>query len=246
MKFRVTILSILFAFPLSFISISAFAGHDNNGESTRTTATADSADNSDSADQDEHQSSAHGGEHHSKELNFFDWSGGADGNTPPLLYMAINFIIVGFLVFLIMRKGIGSQIRTRQKNLVDALEEANMLKAEAEKALAAAKEKSDSMDLEMARIRQDILNGAKSEAQRITEESQRRAERMQADTSALITQEVARMSQAIRTEVVEDIIATAEKKLTEKIKKADQDKLAANYLESIKSSAQPAVTGNNR
>lgn len=162
-----------------------------------------------------------------------NWWSLSDPHAPPLGWMFINFAGLLFIIYRILRKPIGGGAKERRARLEKEIEEARQLKEEADKALAEARSKIESLDAEMARLRQEILDGGKSEAARITSEATARAERMQADTAALVEQEVARMSQAIREDVVAGIVDRAEAIIREKIRDDDQARLAREYLQSM-------------
>jgi F0F1-type ATP synthase membrane subunit b/b' len=164
-----------------------------------------------------------------------NWFGFAKGETRPALgFMFINFAIVGVIVFILLRGPISGRVHTRHDALVKALEEAKMAREEAELALAEARTKTDALDQEMARIRGELISGGKSEAARIAAEADQRAVRMQEDATALVQQEVARMSQAIREEIVEAVIAAAERAVVEKINAADHTRLSTEFVDSIR------------
>jgi F-type H+-transporting ATPase subunit b len=179
----------------------------------------------------------HAGETHGQlPINWFDFS---NPDTPPLIATIINFLLLVAAVYLIMRKPIGNMVRTRRDNLAAALEEARKAQAEAEAELAAARARSESLDVEMARLRQEILEAGKAEAQRIAADADQRSERMRVDTEAMIGQEVAQLAQAIRTEAVAAIVSRAESTLREKIERADHERLAREYVASMDGIAPP-------
>ncbi len=168
--------------------------------------------------------------HEAHGMNWFDWGNKED---PALGFMFINFAILAVIVYMIMRKPISKMVTTRKGSLETALKEANELREEAQKALRLAKERTDSLDLEMARIREEILNAGKAESQRISEDAERRFKRMDDESAALLEQEVARMSAEIRREVVDEIVSTAQRVITEKIQASDHDRLAEDYMKSM-------------
>ncbi|MBN2715001.1 MAG: ATP synthase F0 subunit B [Deltaproteobacteria bacterium] len=203
-------------------------GYAEDAQSTREATAAGSHESSGD------EAGAHEG-HDAHALNWIDLS---NEETPPLVPMFFNFIIVAFAVYFLLRKGLGAKIRNRRKDLEEALAEANALKKEAEAAMAQARERSERLDDEMARIRAEILEAAKAQAARIESEAAARAERMQGESAALIAQEVAMMAAAIRREAVNEIIAIAEKRIAEKLNSTDHEKLAKEYVNSVMSAVQ--------
>jgi F-type H+-transporting ATPase subunit b len=164
-----------------------------------------------------------------------NWFGFSAGETrPALAFMFVNFVVVGVIVFVILKGPVRRMVTTRHDALVKALDEANAMKAEAQKALEEARAKMEMLEVEMARIREDLLSSGKAEAARIGAEASTRAVRMHEDASAAVQQEIAQMSQEIREEMVHAVIAAAERAVTEKINAADQTRLAAEYVDSIR------------
>ena len=191
------------------------------------------------ADASEHEHAAETSHHeaghgHDAEIEIFDWD---SDDVPPLGFMFINFAILCVLVYIILRKPIGNRVKNRKADFESALNEANALKADAEKAMAEVKSKSELLDQEMVEIRKDVLENGKREASRITAEAEKRAARMKVDTEILVKQELARMADKIRAEVIEQITLVATQTLVEKITTTDQDKLAVEYIKSMNESS---------
>ncbi|MFO8073710.1 MAG: ATP synthase F0 subunit B [Polyangia bacterium] len=170
------------------------------------------------------------------DINWFDFT---DPETPPLAAMIFNFALLIVTVYLIMRKPIGRRIKSRRQELLDALEEARRAAEVAERAMEQVRERSDRLDLEMARIRKDLSEAGKREAELIEQEAERRAERVRSDTDALVEQELSRMVSSIRAEIGEAVAATAERVLRERIGSADRERLAREYMESMDRLAPP-------
>jgi F-type H+-transporting ATPase subunit b len=168
--------------------------------------------------------------HEVQGLNWFEWGNKED---PALGFMIINFALLAVIVYMIMRKPISKMVTARREGLVTALKEANELREEAQKALRLATERMDTLDMEMARIREDILNAGLAESRRVTKDAERRLKKMDDESAALIEQEVARMSAEIRREVVDAIATTAQRIISEKIQVSDHDRLAKDYMKSM-------------
>ncbi len=177
------------------------------------------------------------GTHEAHGMNWFEWS---NEEAPALGFMIINFALLLAIVFMIVRKPISKMVTARREGLEAALKEANELREEAQKALRSATERMDTLDLEMARIREDILNAGLAETRRITEDAERRLKRMEDESAALLEQETARMSAEIRREVVDAIVSTAQRVISEKIQDSDHDRLAEDYMRSMNEITTPA------
>ena len=185
--------------------------------------------------EDAHAEASHDG-HGQRDLNWFDFT---DPETPPLIASFFNFALLAVLVYLILRKPIGEKVRTRRDTLEAAVSEAREMRDRAEAALAEAREKTEALDLEMARLRKEILDRGKAESDRIDAEAEKRSDRIARDAEALVEQEIARMSQRIREEVVDGVIGRAEEILRETVRAEDQARLSSEYAESMDAGRAP-------
>jgi F0F1-type ATP synthase membrane subunit b/b' len=170
------------------------------------------------------------GAHHSTAINWLDFD---DPHAMPLVPMIGNFVLLLIIVWFLLRRPIGGMVKNRHYGLAEALEEAKQQKEAAEQALATARAQMEALDAEVEKVRKQIIEAGEAEANSIRRDAAQRTERLQADTKAVIEQEVARMSQVIREEVVEGIVAAAEELVRKKIQRSDQDRLSREYLEEI-------------
>ncbi len=176
----------------------------------------------------------HPATHGTPALNWVDFS---NPHAPSLLAMLFNFIVVAGLLFWIGRKYVAKAVKDRKVALETAIAEAEAQKKQAEEAMAVARERADALDLEMARIRRDVLNAGRAESERIEAEAQQKADRMTGETELLIKQEMARLAQRIRAELVDDVIALAKQKLDTRLTPADQERMTAEFLAAVSSNA---------
>ena len=212
---------LVLIFALALVALPATALAEGGG---------DEASETEAGEPSEAAAGGEGGGH----INWLSWD---DPHAPPLALMFVNFALLLVVLYFILRKPIGGGAKERRARLEKEIEEAKALKDAAEQALSEARTKIESLDAEMAKLRQEIVDGGKSEAARITSEAEARAERMQADTTALVEQEVARMSRSIREEVVSGIVDRAEALVREKIRGDDQTRLAQEYLREMSDTA---------
>ena len=193
----------------------------------------------DDGDHDAHEAGHDGDAHDAHAINWVDLT---NEETPPLVPMFFNFLVVSVLVYFILRKGLGAKIRNRKVELETALAEANALKKEAEEAMAVVRKRSDDLDVELKKMHDEIVAAAKAQAAEIEKCARENAERMQGESSALISQEIEMMAQKVRREAVAEIVAMAEKKMTDKLTATNHDQLAKEYVSAMMS----AVQGGNR
>jgi F-type H+-transporting ATPase subunit b len=168
----------------------------------------------------------HGGSH----LNWFNFS---NKEAPPIAALIFNFICLVIIVYFIVRKSLGQRFRDRKYVLEVAIKEAADMKANAEKALAEARAKSEALDTEMAKLRGEIIETGKSESAQLLEDADKQSKRLRADAKIMVEQEVARIAQSIREEVVTEMVSMAGQRVQEKIERSDQDRLAKEYLDGM-------------
>ena len=177
---------------------------------------------------------AHGGSH----LNWFDFS---NKEAPPIAALIFNFICLVILVYFIVRKSLSQRFKTRKTVLEEAIKEAADMKAKAEKALAEARAKSEALDSEMAKLRSEIIDAGKSESAQIMEDAEKQSKRLRADAKIMVEQEIARIAQSIREEVVTEMVNLAGQRVQEKIERSDHDRLSKEYLDGMTAkSGKPA------
>lgn len=160
-------------------------------------------------------------------LNWFDFTN--DG-APPIVALVFNFACLIVILYFILRNGLSARFKNRKEDLEGALAEAAKMKEEAEKAIAEARGKIDAIDLEMARLREEILGIGKAESERIIKDAQESAARIRSDAQAMVQQEISRVVHELREEVVGEIILLARERIQANIQAADQEQRADNYM----------------
>ncbi len=176
--------------------------------------------------------------HGKPHLNWFDFS---NKEAPPIAALIFNFICLVILVYFIVRKSLSQRFKTRKTVLEEAIKEAADMKAKAEKALAEARAKSEALDSEMAKLRGEIIDAGKSESAQIMEDAEKQSKRLRADAKIMVEQEIARIAQSIREEVVTEMVNLAGQRVQEKIERSDHDRLSKEYLDGMTAkSGKPA------
>ncbi|MCU0661119.1 MAG: hypothetical protein MUC50_02200 [Myxococcota bacterium] len=167
-------------------------------------------------------------------INWFDfgawWSEGAN---PPFVAVLINFAIMCWLVYKILKPGLSRRFADRRDSVQSALEEAARLKAAAQEAMADAQARIDSLQSEMEKLKEQTIEGGRAEAARIVQEAQRRAERLHNDAEIALAQEMASLKTALREELAEKVSLATLGLLRQQLTPADQEKLTQEYLDAI-------------
>jgi len=178
---------------------------------------------------------------------FYGFLGEKEGVEPDLLWrptgmpvpfgaLALNAAILYFLLFKYGRKPIGDALRQRKLGIMKGIEDAAKMKAAAEARLAEYQKKLDDIDSEVARIHREMKSSGEAESARILSEAKERRARMERDAHTLIDQELKAARESLLRDTVRAAVKSAEATLTARIGDDDQQRLADEYLTSIKTS----------
>ena len=168
--------------------------------------------------------------HETEPLNFIDFS---SETSHPLAALLFNFGALVVIVYLLMKKPLGSRFAKRKADFEAALKEAEEAKARAEAAMSAANAKMETIDETLATLKEEIIAAGKRESAAIVERAEKQAERLIAESEKLVTQEIAMMAQSLRSDIVEEITAKAARLIQDGMKTSDHDKLSGDYLDRI-------------
>jgi F-type H+-transporting ATPase subunit b len=221
---------------------SAFGQHDQPDDA----AHADAA-HADAAAHSEH-ASGHGHVPSFHDINwYFGFLGEKEGVEPDLLWrskgmpvpfgaLALNALILYFLLFKFGKKPIANALRQRKQSIMKGMEDAARMKAQAEARLAEYEQKLRDIDQEVERIRREMKEAGEAERARILAEAKERRARMERDARTLIEQELKAAREALLRDTVRAAVKSAEVTLLAKIGDADQLRLADEYLGAVKAS----------
>ncbi len=175
-----------------------------------------------------------GGEHgeaHAPHWNYFQFAG-----------QLTNFAIWLTLLYMLLNKVLPKYLADRRASVVDGLEEAKRMKAEADAKYEEYSKRIDTMDDELARVREDMKKAGLDERDRLVKEAAEKAERMHAEARFVIQQQMKQLKEELTREAIESAIAAADKILRERTSPADQQRLADEYLVRLKTTGAPART----
>ena len=102
----------------------------------------------------------------------------------------VNFVALLLLFGWVIRKKGNPALAERRKQVEAELEEAQRLRAEAEKRHMETATRLEKLDQEMVQIRADMIKAGEAERDRIVAQAEEKAARMRKDTSFLIEQQI--------------------------------------------------------
>lgn len=166
-------------------------------------------------------SGGHGGAH---EINAWELG----GQTFTFLVFVIGLVVL-------TRKSFRKLFLTRHETVKTAVEEAKRAKAEAEAKFAEYQKKMNELDAELGILRANVAKNAEAEKARLMEDADATAKRIARDTEALITSELRRAEEQLRTQASELAVALAGEILKKEMKADDHTRLVKDYVASISS-----------
>jgi F-type H+-transporting ATPase subunit b len=162
-----------------------------------------------------------------------NWIDFSNKHAPPIVALLVNFVLLSFIVYFVLRKPLGARFKNRKETLERAIEEAREMKDRAEKTMLEARARIGAMDSEMDSVRRRILEAGEAESTHILEDAKEQSTRLRADAKSMVEQEISQMAEGIRRQIAEEVVAMAERLVREKIVSADHDRLTREYLEGM-------------
>lgn len=155
------------------------------------------------------------------------------GMPVPLGSYLINSSILFFLLYRFGKRPIVEGLKQRRKRIMQGMEEAGQMKAEAEAQLAAYQAKLDDIEREVTRIRKESREAAEAERTQILADAKKRRERMDQEAKLLVAQELKAAREQLYRETVQSALATARNLVTTQTNAADHTRLSEEYLASL-------------
>lgn len=142
----------------------------------------------------------------------------------------VNFGALLVLFAWVIRKKGNPALAERRKQVEAELEEAQRLRAEAERRHQETASRLEKLDEEMVQIRADMVKAGEAERDRIVADAEEKASRMRKDTRFLIEQQMKQLREDLTREAASAAVAAAQDLLQNSTTDADQDRLAEAYL----------------
>jgi F-type H+-transporting ATPase subunit b len=143
----------------------------------------------------------------------------------------LNFAVLIFILYKLMWKKMKSFFAGRREGIKASLEEAEVVKADAEKKFKEYDEKIKKAEEEIQGISAMIKAQGEEEKKRIISDAGRAAEKMKEDAKARMEQELKKAKNELRLEASELAVQMAEDILKKKVTKEDHEGMVREYLD---------------
>lgn len=156
------------------------------------------------------------------------------GMPVPFGALALNTLILYFLLYRVLGRTIADGLRKRKEGILRGMEEAAKMKKEAEAQLESYEQKLASVDQEVLRIQTQMRKSAEAEHARILQEAKERRERMERDAHLLVQQELKAVRESLLETTLASALKSAEQTLRQRLGEADQQRLAEEFIADIR------------
>ncbi len=151
-----------------------------------------------------------------------------------LIWWTVNFLVLIFLLYKLLKKPVVNFFRTRKENILKEYEELLAKKKEAEAKYLELQERIKRLKEEAEAIYQNYIEQGMKEKERILEEARLQAERIKEQAQLYIAQEMEKAKEKLKVELAEESVKLAEEILRRNITPEDQKRLFKEVLEQIK------------
>jgi F-type H+-transporting ATPase subunit b len=162
----------------------------------------------------------------------------AKNTPPPYLASLINFAILAFILFRFGRKPMAEALVARKKAIMADIDLADDLFNKAEERLEDYEDKLENIQTKRKEMLAEYAAQAEVEQKHLLTEAEERRARMRRDAEFRIEQERKALRDALLGEAVAAATAAAEELIKKQMSRADQDRMAADYLASVGAALQ--------
>jgi F-type H+-transporting ATPase subunit b len=152
---------------------------------------------------------------------------------PPFLASVLNFGLLAFILARFGRKPLLEALQKRKQSIMQEIDNASRLKEEAEQRLDDYEEKLERLEETLAELKAEYAAQAVIEQKNVLAEAEERRARMRRDAEFRVEQELKAARAMLLQEAVQNAVAAAEGMLRQRLAKADLDRLADDYLQTI-------------
>ena len=153
----------------------------------------------------------------------------------------VNFALLVYLIRRMGKKPVQAFLKQRSDVIAQGIVEAAELKRSAEAVFQEYSERMNTLDRELAKLRQDVAQAAERDRARIVAEAEESVERLKAETAALVSRQAEQLEAQIRREVVAAAVEAAERAVRENASPDDQQRLADAFLRELEKTNKPGT-----
>ena len=175
-----------------------------------------------------------------------NWTDFGNKDQAPYLAALINFAILAFVYVYFGRKPIAAALTARREEVSKQIEEAQRIKREAEARSTQYASKLEDLGQELEATKGALAAAGATEKARIVREAEEKAHRMERDAEFMLQQERKQLRLDLQREAVAAAIVEAEQLLRTKLTAADQERVAEEFLVTLRAPAKagrPDTTG---
>lgn len=148
-------------------------------------------------------------------------------------YYIIDFLVYAAILVVVLRKPISAFVALRRERVVKDIEEARVLRTEAETKLADYERRLATLESEAQQILADARRAGEAERTRILSEATAAAAKIRADATARLEQEGRKLEFELKLHAVELAGQVAEKLVTERITDNHRRALFNDYVTNL-------------
>lgn len=167
-------------------------------------------------------------------------SGGGDGHAGHHnawhdidTWKVVNFVLLVIGCFFVARKPVAQFFSSRTKGIEEELTSLEQKKADAEKKLAEYETRFRNLEQESEKIVEDYIKQGEDAKQRILEEAEAQAEKLEDMAKRNIEQEFKSAQAALKQDVVDRAMEQAQALIKKSITTQDQNRLVDEYLKKV-------------
>ena len=167
------------------------------------------------------------------------WIAHATGMSPLTAYwilVALNFVIIAVLLWLLLRAKLPQVFRERSVSIRKALDEARRASAEAQQRLAAIEARLGKLDSDIAAMRASAEQESRAEEERIRAATEQDRQKIVAAAEQEITAAAALARRELKAYVAELAVALAEKRI--RVDSSTDEELVRSFVEELGKNGQ--------
>jgi F-type H+-transporting ATPase subunit b len=165
-----------------------------------------------------------------------DWMYRTPGMPVPLAAQLINSAILLSVLYRFGKGPVQNGLRRRRDAIMQGIDQAAKMKAEAAAQLKEREAKLEQIDAEITRLKREMREAAQAERAGILAEAKKRRERMEREAKILIEQELKAAREQLFEVTVKTAVSSARQLITAKTTAEDDTRLGEEYIAGLKQS----------